>query len=122
MRHTWIASIFAMVMTSASAQPAVDLGEPGALDALRERNPRHHDSVTRILAAAREVPHTRVRQAITVRYDASDVRFEPLVSLSDPPKMKLFFTLDAVRYSAVVVPNFLPATLGRAAEDRDTPR
>jgi hypothetical protein len=99
----------------ASAAPVVDLRDPDALESLRERNPRHFGIVTRILEVAREVRPVEVPRTITVRYEASDVLFLPLVNVSDPPKMKLAFTLESVRYEAVVVPNFAPATILPAA-------
>lgn len=92
---------------SASAGPdgasrPVDLDRPGAIEALKDRNPMHHDKIQRILQGAQRLPLPSIRGWIQAQFGATDV-FPPLaIKTSFPPKARLSFILDEVRYNATV--------------------
>ena len=107
-----VASLFLATIASVAlaAQP-VDLNAPGFLEALRVENPGHYAKVQAILAATEARPSSEIREWIRTRFDASDVDAAPLWHVSDPPKIKLSFTLDQTRYTALVVGRFPPIQL-----------
>jgi hypothetical protein len=95
--------------SAAPAQQLVDLNAPGVLEALRIDNPAHYAKVRAILTATEERPSSQIREWMRTRFDASDIDAAPLWHVSDPPKIKLSFTLDKIRYTAMVVGRFTPA-------------
>ena len=97
--------------TAATAAPitVVDIDEPQALDRVRLENPAHYVKIAKVLAAAEQVPAFQLRDWLPTAVGASDVLAAPLWLVSDPPKMKLAFTLDATRYTATVTVRFPPA-------------
>jgi hypothetical protein len=98
------ASLLLATITNVSlAAQRVDLNSPGALDALRMENPRHFAKVQAILAAAEAQPSTDIGKWIQTRFDASNIDAAPLWHVSDPPKIRLSFTLDQTRYTAMIV-------------------
>lgn len=101
-----------LFFATAAAQAAVvtnvvDLDAPGALQALRDARPAHYAKVQAILAMAVERPRAGVEKFIEARFDASDVEML-LWRVSDPPKLRVGFTLDSTRYTADVVPALPP--------------
>ena len=68
----------------------------------RQENPAHYAKIERVLAAAERVPAFQLREWLPTAVGASDVVAAPLWLVSDPPKMKLAFTLDATRYTAAI--------------------
>lgn len=87
----------------------IDLNEPAALDALKARHPEHVQRVEKILAIAKERPKPELGPWIETTFDAQDVDIARLWQVSDPPKLKVAFTLDRTRYTASVVANLEPA-------------
>jgi len=81
----------------------VDIDNPGTLDAIREQSPEHYAKIEKILAAAERVPAFEWGKHLPAAVGASDVMALPLWMVSDPPKLKLEFTLDDTRYSATVI-------------------
>jgi len=47
-----------------------------------------------------------IREWIQARFDVSDIDAAPLWHVRDPPKIRLSFTLDETRYTALVVGRF----------------
>jgi hypothetical protein len=86
----------------------VDLDAPGAIEALQSQNPEHYARARAILATAKAAPRTDLARFIEVEFRASDVECIAW-RVSDPPQLKVAFTLDSTRYSAVVVPQLPPA-------------
>jgi hypothetical protein len=87
----------------------VDLDAPGALDALAHDNPQHYGKVREIMADVQKRPDSEVPQWMRTRFDASDVNYGPLLIVTDPPKRRLSFTIDEVRYrSTVTLTNWKP--------------
>ena len=87
----------------------VDLSVPGAIESLRDRDPAHFAKVSAILSYVEANP-TRPDSGrlIETRFDAADVEMLQW-RVSNPPKLRVSFTLDSTRYSADVVPNLPPA-------------
>ncbi|MBW7900174.1 MAG: hypothetical protein H3C26_01755 [Rhodocyclaceae bacterium] len=85
-----------------SASRPVDLDRPGAIEALKDRNPVHHDKIQRILQGAQRLPLPSIRGWIQAQFGATDVSPPLPIKTSFPPKARLSFTLDEVRYSATV--------------------
>ena len=101
-------ALTAAVAQSAAVAAAVDLNAPGELDALRERRPEHYEKVRIILSLARSRPAPVASRWIETRVGASEVELVQW-RVSDPPKLRVSFTLDDVRYAAQVVPLLEPA-------------
>jgi hypothetical protein len=80
----------------------VDLDAPGALDALARDNPQHYRKVREIIADVQKQPDSEVPQWMRTRFDARDVNYGPLLLVTDPPKRRLSFTIDEVRYRSTV--------------------
>ena len=87
----------------------VDLNAPGVLASLQERRPDHYAKVRAILALVESRAQFDLGPWIEAQFDAADVDFLHLWRVSDPPKLKVSFTLDDARYSAIVVPMLPPA-------------
>ena len=85
-----------------TAGPAVDLSEPGALEALRLTNPTHHAKVWQILDGVLARPDAEVPRWMQASFDARDVSYVPVVMTSYPPKRRFSFALDATRYEAIL--------------------
>jgi hypothetical protein len=87
----------------------VNLDVPGALDALERDNPPHYRKVREIMAEVQKQPDSEVPQWMRTRFDARDVNYGPLLLVTDPPKRRLSFTIDEVRYrSTVTLTNWKP--------------
>jgi len=93
---------------AAPFNPTVDLNSPGALESLRAERPEHYAKARAILTIAETRLGPDVGRWIEVRFEASDVELLQW-QVSDPPKLRVSFTLDATRYTAVVVPSLSPA-------------
>ena len=109
--RTIVASLLGAIATMALAAQPVDLNAPGVLETLRAENPGHYAKVYAILTATEARPASEIREWISTRFDASDVDAAPLWHVSDPPKIKVSFTLDRTRYTAMVVGRFRPPQL-----------
>ena len=87
----------------------VNLDVPGALDALARDKPQHYRKVREIMAEVQRQPDSEVPQWMRTRFDARDVNYRPLLLVTDPPKRRLSFTIDEVRYhSTVTLTNWKP--------------
>jgi hypothetical protein len=86
----------------ATAGRAIDLSEPGALEALRLANPTHYAKVRQILDGVLARPDAEVPRWMQASFDARDVSYMPVVMTSYPPKRRLSFALDTTRYEAIV--------------------
>jgi hypothetical protein len=82
---------------------AVDLDEPGVLEALRRSDPNHYEKIRRILDGVLQRPGPEVPRWMQTTFDARDVSYVPIVLTSHPAKRRLSFALDATRYEVVVV-------------------
>ena len=100
--------VSAIAQATGFEQP-IDLNAPGALKYLQERRPAHYQKIRAILALVESRPQLNLGPWIEVHFEASDVDFLHLWRVSDPPTMKVSFTLDDIRYTAVVVPVLQPA-------------
>ena len=102
---------FSVSAIAQAAGPAesIDLNAPGELRSLQARRPDHYAKVQAILELVQARPRFDLGPWIETRFDASNVDFQPLWRVSDPPTLKIAFTLDNARYTAVVVPELEPA-------------
>ena len=99
----------AVGQVAAIGNETVDLSDPRALESLRDRRPDHYAKVQAILAIAEARPDdVRIGPWIEARFQASDVELL-LWRVSDPPKLRVAFTLDNTRYTADVIPALQPA-------------
>ena len=85
------------------SQRAVDLDEPGVLEALQNSNPLHYDIVRRILEGVLKRSDAGVPRWMQATFNARDVTYVPIVLTSHPAKRRLSFSLDATRYEIIVV-------------------
>ena len=82
--------------------PIVNLDVPGALDVLARNKPQHYTKVREILTAVQKQPESEVPKWMRTRFDARNVSYEPLLLVTNPPKRRLSFTIDEVRYQSTV--------------------
>lgn len=85
------------------SQRAVDLNEPGVLEALQHSNPTHYDKIRRILQGVLQQADGGVPRWLQATFNARDVTYVPIVLTSHPAKRRLSFSLDATRYDVIVV-------------------
>jgi hypothetical protein len=97
-----LATVALAVAAPAGLTRTVDLDAPGALAALEQSNPVHHEKVLKIVDGVIRQPDTKVARWITVNFNGRDVEYAPIVMTSHPPKRRLSFALDDTRYVTVV--------------------
>jgi hypothetical protein len=109
MRRPLIAAVLVLLGTgvapvgNATQRQAINLNEPGAIEALQRSNPTHYEKVRRILEGVLYQPDAVVPRWMQANFDAREVKYVPIVLTSHPPKRRISFSLDATRYEAVVV-------------------
>ena len=82
----------------------VDLGEPGALEALEQSNPERYRKVVQIMRIAGDVSCETLPQMLKVQHDVAAARCSSaLVLTSYPAKRHLWFQLEDTAYVANVV-------------------
>lgn len=81
----------------------VDLDRSDALEQLRTRNPEHFRKVSEILAGLPTRSGAEVATWVNVAYNAKDLELGSIYLVSLPPKQRIAFTLDGIRYSATVI-------------------
>jgi hypothetical protein len=86
----------------AGAALAIDLDQPGALEALARENPAHYAKVQKILSEAPRRPFASVRGWIRTEFAAKDVDTSYLLKTSYPALTRLTFTLDERQYTKVI--------------------
>jgi hypothetical protein len=83
--------------------PVVYLYGIDAMEKLKAANPDHYARAERILAAADELCKPGPEQVYYARFEASTISCEAMMlKTSLPPKRQIGFTLDNVRYIALV--------------------
>jgi hypothetical protein len=100
-------SIVAIANEPAAARPVapriVYLYGATSMEQLKSANPNHYARAERIIAAADELCKPGPDQVEFVKFDAKEISCQGmLVKLSNPPKREIGFTLDDVRYVALV--------------------
>ena len=97
-------AVTGLIAAAASAVPIVDLDRPGVLEQVQRDHPAHRQRIAEILRVAGDFAcHTeQFGRALQAAYDARDGRCESLLMTSLPPKRRLTFTLDGIRYSSIV--------------------
>ena len=80
----------------------VDLDKPGAVEALQRTNPTHYEKVRQIVAGIVQQPDAKVPGWMLANFDARGVLYPPIEMTSYPPKRRLSFALDDIRYVIVV--------------------
>lgn len=80
----------------------VDLNAPNAFERLKVSNPKHYESVQAILQGlAKRDPH-EVAAWIRTSFNATNVLYDDILLVTEPPQKELVFVLDKVRYRARV--------------------
>ena len=92
----------AFALSFAGSALAIDLDQPGALEALARENPAHYAKVQKILSEAPQRPFASVRGWMRTEFDARDVDTSYLVKTSYPAQARLTFTLDERQYTKVI--------------------
>jgi len=75
----------------------VDLDKPGALEALRQSNPRHFEKIRQIMSGVAQQAAADVPGWLLANFNARAVRYAP--NAVSYPKPHLWFVLDDTRYS-----------------------
>ena len=86
----------------AIAGGTVDLDRPGALQALQRSNPDHYEKIRKIVEGVLQRPDADVPRWIQATFAGTDVSYVPIVLTSHPPKRRLSFALDTIRYEIVL--------------------
>ena len=94
---------FPAAADEAPSRRAVDLNEPGVLEALQRSDPTRYEKIRRILEGVLQQPDAGVPRWMQTTFNASNVTYAPLVLTSHPAKRRLSFSLDVTRYEAIVV-------------------
>jgi hypothetical protein len=97
-------SCVATPLAAGPAPPAVVyLNGPKSLSALQRANPGHHARAERIIAAANELCQLGLPESYFARFEAREISCADMIlKTSNPPKKELSFTLDHIRYVALV--------------------
>ena len=107
MRRLAVASFVALMGlsdASGSIPRTIDLGAPGALEALERSNPEHYGKVVKILRIAGDVSCETLPRMLKVQFDAAGARCSSaLVLTSYPAKRHVWFQLEDTAYVANVV-------------------
>jgi hypothetical protein len=112
LRHLLFLAAAACPPACTSATPAiVNLDEPAALARLQNERPDHFNTVVRILDDAQRLPPQAVPGWLRASYHAEDPVFGPALLVSYPPKRRLSFALDAVRYQATITLEMRPTAI-----------
>jgi hypothetical protein len=86
-----------------ATQAVIYLNGPKSLAALQKANPIHYARAERIIAAANELCQPGPLESYYARFEARAISCaEMILKTSNPPKKELSFTLDRVRYVALV--------------------
>jgi hypothetical protein len=86
-----------------TAPPTIYLYGLTDLEKLRQVNPGHYARAQQIIAASDEICKPGRDEMIFAKFDAKDVSCQNMfVKTSNPPKREIGFTLDDVRYVALI--------------------
>lgn len=78
----------------------VDLRDEGALEALQRSNPGHFGQIRRVLVRMRQAPSAGPQHWFPKHVRATDLEFSELsMKPAYPPRQRMRFTLDNVRYT-----------------------
>lgn len=112
MRAIFLAFVLATFASHAAAQePYVDLNRPGALDQLARENPSHYRQVVEITRVAADVSCETALKMMPVPAANRMECMALAIMTSDPPKRRITFQLDRVRYGLIVTLNTPPGRL-----------
>src|SRR5262249_82391 len=106
---TLLPIVAAMSATAASSvaiaapPPVVYLYGAASMQQLKSANPNHFARAERIIAAADELCKPGPDELQFAKFEAKEISCRgSLIELSNPPKREIAFTLDDVRYIALV--------------------
>ena len=114
MRSLALLALVAAFDAAIAMGPPVDLNNPGVLDALKIETPSRHAKIVAILDGVAKRPASDVGTWMRTQFDASNIEAAPLWHVSDPPRIRVTFTLDDTRYTAMVVGRFREIELAPA--------
>lgn len=101
-----------------SVRPPVRLDTPDELAQLRAGNPDHFARAERLIAAANSLCPPAAPKLEHADADSRDAACGLLLWTSNPPKREISFTLDGIRYAALVVITADPPKAVRAVTKR----
>src|SRR5437773_11391061 len=86
-----LALLWTAVAAAGDATPrrAIDLNEPGAIEALQRSNPTHYEKVRQILEGVLQRPDTAMPSWIQTNFAAPDVSYVPVGQTCHAPKRRL---------------------------------
>lgn len=88
---------------AADPVPPIDLNRPGAIEELERSAPDRHRRIAQIIRTAERVPCRSERlKALEVELDVSDLDCSFFLKTSLPPKRRVAFSVDGLRYVVVV--------------------
>jgi hypothetical protein len=84
-------------------RPPVYLYGVADLEKLRQANPGHYARAEQVIAASDEICKPGKDEVHFAKFDAKDVTCQNMIlKTSNPPKREIGFTLDEVRYVALI--------------------
>ncbi|MES2103136.1 MAG: hypothetical protein V4634_03895 [Pseudomonadota bacterium] len=87
----------------ADAPQVMRIDDAKDLALIRQTRPAHFKKIQQILADIQDQAEGKVSKWMQTRFDAREISYEPMLLVTAPPKRKLAFRLDDVRYEGVIV-------------------
>jgi hypothetical protein len=107
---------------AASPPRVVYLNGLADLERLKSSNPDHHARAERIIAASEELCKPGPDQVRFAKFEAQSISCEgSLLRTSNPPKRQIAFTLDEVRYVALVTVKEAPPEFRQVPHQQAVP-
>lgn len=91
-----------LLFSAIAAGTVIDLNKPGAMEQVRKDRPKHYEKIQSIMEGVIKQPDEKVPEWLKVNYQANNATYAPILMISHPPKKRLSFQLDEIRYEAVV--------------------
>jgi hypothetical protein len=115
MRILLVTVLLAVAQLPVAFGQSQDLYLPGALTTLARNNPGHHAKVREILVDIQGRSVSEVPVWMWTSFGADNVVYQDLLLVSLPPKRRLSFSLDGVRYEAIITEQNAGAVLQEAS-------
>ncbi len=87
----------------ADAPQVMRIDDAKDLALIRQTRPAHFKKIQQILADIQDQAEGKVSKWMQTTFDAREISYEPMLLVTAPPKRKLAFRLDDVRYKGVIV-------------------
>ena len=97
--------LFCIGLTTAGASEipkVMNLNDPIDMAEVAKINPAHYEKIEKIIKGINRQRSEQVARWIKVTFKANDVIFPEILLVSLPPKRRLSFVLDDIRYEGLI--------------------